>query len=367
MSAHPNHLEVALVRKIRDDGPVSFRDFMATALYDPAHGYYALGRAAIDARGGYATTGGRHRLFGRLVARWAEARWEELGRRETFRVVEFGPGTGRFASDFLAAADTTAFGPSVRYVCVEPSAGMRERQRKLFTPPDPRLSWSNTEALADAPASGVVIANELVDALPVHRVRYLGETLEEQYVGVTDGALILEWSEPSTPALAEYLGRYMGPNAQRLEQIEIEVSLDAIEWLSSASSALHDGFLLTSDFGDVAERLFGPWRPSGSIRAFEDGQFDHAVLAHPGRRDLSSSVNFTALVEGGRAFGLEPLSFEPQRSFLMNLGLADDLAALATASVGRPESQFDLAAAKALLAPEGLSDTMRVLVQRKFA
>lgn len=361
----PSALEVALLRKWLPaaGGRITFRDFMDLALYDPDAGYYGSGRARIGARGDFVTSSGLHRLFGALVARWLTARWKELDRPDPFMVYEYGPGTGRLAADILEALSGEPAGGPLRYTLVERSAAMRERQRASLEEYGDRIAWLERAPEPARARAGVVLANELVDALPVHRARVARGRIEEEYVAprATGQGLVSVWDEPSTPELERYVRRFCGDD---LEGIELEINLDALVWLREAAASIERGFLLTIDYGDLAPRLIGPWAPHGTIRAFSRGRVSGGVLERAGERDLTASVNFTALVEEGREAGLDLVTFASQRSFLVELGLLEEIVALSAALDGGRERLRDLLAAKSLLVPGGIGDATRVLVQR---
>src|SRR5881628_931084 len=164
-------LRTDIEAEIARGGPIPFARFMELCLYHPRLGYYTRGLGGGGGRD-YLTSSGIHRAFGLLLARQAEEMWMRAEKPDPFLFVEFGPGEGYFACDFLSAASASSFGRSLRYMLVETSPILTARQRALlegrFTIP---LSWTSQEALVEhGRFTGCLFANEVLDAFPVHRV-----------------------------------------------------------------------------------------------------------------------------------------------------------------------------------------------------
>lgn len=340
---------------------VTIRDLMDAALYDPAEGYYGSGRARFGARGDFSTSSTIHPVFGEVVAAWIVERWEALGRPGAFSIVEVGPGDGSLAASILESIRTAGpaeFAPE--YVLVERSRALAARQRETLDSERGRVSWTGLERLATEPVTGVLISNELVDALPVHRARIVDGRIEEQFAVCDGRRWTLAWDAPSSAAIAPYVARFAANWLEIGSSPEIEIGLDAVAWMGAAASCLDRGAILTIDYGDVADRLYTSERPGGTLRAFRDHSLAPDPLDHLGRLDLTASVNFSALMAAGRDHGLETVSFEPQRAFLDRYGLIDRVARRAPSA-----SLAERLAMKTLVAPGGLGDRIQVLVQSK--
>src|SRR5581483_3720715 len=210
-------------------------------------------------------------------------------------------------------------------VVVEQSPAMRGRQRERLADFAGRVEWRTLEEIEREPVTAIFFSNELIDALPVHRLRWKSTGIEEQFVRVEGERLALAWLSPSRPELTRYLERF----AVTLKEAQIvEVNLDALAWLAQVSRAMRQGFLVTIDYGDLAAHLYAPDRAGGTLRAFYRHQLIDSPLARIGEQDLTASVNFTALIEHGRDCGLETVSYERQAAFLLRHGLIERLAAL---------------------------------------
>jgi SAM-dependent MidA family methyltransferase len=317
-----------ILAEIRTDGPMTFSRFMDLALYDPEAGYYT--RFDADAsgpgrRGDFMTAPESHPIFGMAIARHLEAVWEALGRPEPFVVREHGAGTGHLAVGLLGGLRMwrSPLEGVIRYQANDASPdrldSLRVRLDKLdlhaaLEPADERL------------APGVVLANELLDALPVHRVEGGADgTLLERYVDVAvDGGLREVTDPPSTPAL----GARLAAEGIRLEPGQVaEVCLALDDWIARAAAPLERGELLLIDYGYPAADLYDPARGS-TLRAYHR----HRVHADPfvgiGRQDLTAHVDLTAVESAATTAGLEPIGRTPQARFLAELGAGDLLVAL---------------------------------------
>ena len=354
-----------LIGQIRRDGPMTFRDFMQAALYDAESGYYQTGRLKIGAAGDYATASNVHAAFGATLARAFAQLWREAFDGQPLLLVEMGAGTGRLAADVLAALrdEEAALFRDAHYIIVEQSPAMLTHQREQLMGFGERVRWRTLEEIERDPITAIFFSNELLDALPVHRVRRQVGGIQEQFVVVEGERLALCWDTPTAPALARYVERLGLP--LRDHQV-IEVNLDALTWLAQVARAIRSGFLLTIDYGDEAALLHAPDRAGGTLRSFYRHRLIDSPLARVGEQDITSSVNFTALIEGGRERGFETLSYERQTTFLLRHGLIERVAAMHKADETLEDMKARLAV-KNLFVPGGASDNFRVLIQRKAA
>jgi SAM-dependent MidA family methyltransferase len=365
MSAKRTPLERQLVERIGRDGPLTFRDFMQLALYDSEFGYYNTERLKIGPAGDYYTSSNLHPAFGATLARAFANLWRTAFAGEPLALVEVGAGTGQLAADLLTALsdEQPALFCDVRYVIIEASPAMRARQQERLMAFGERVRWHTLEEIERRPITAICFANELVDALPVHRLRWQAEGIREQFVRLEGEHLALDWQAPSRPELARYVERLNLP--LRENQI-LEVNLDAMAWLAQLSRAIQRGFLVTIDYGDVAAHLYAPDRPQGTLRSFYRHRLIDSPLARIGEQDITASVNFTALIEQGRDCGFETVSYERQTAFLLRHGLIERIAATHKADETLGDVKARLAI-KNLFVPGGVSDNFRVLIQKKVA
>lgn len=351
---------VTLLREHLQSGArLTFAEFMRLALYHPEHGYYAAAGPQVGPEGDFLTAPETHPAFGALVCRRLHRAWEALGAPERFDLVEAGAGTGALAAQILgyAGARFPEFARTIRYTLVETSRSMRARQEARLAHLDARVRWlESLETLAPGSVRGCIFSNELLDALPVHRVQMTAQGLREVYVGLCGETFVDRLDESSTPALAAY---FAAVGVAPPEGCQAEVGLDALAWYRQAASRLGRGFLLTLDYGAAAADLYCRARPRGTLLCY----FRHTVNEEPYRRigtqDMTAHVDFTALRQAGEEAGLDTREECSQEQWLRDLGIGDWAASRERWPEGQPLSREALAA---LVDPEALG-RLRVLVQ----
>jgi len=350
-------LKNAIVEKIGRDGPMSFHDFMETVLYHPTLGYYSGDRVQIGREGDYLTSPEVSPLFGAMVGRQLLEMWELMGRPATFDAVEAGAGNGTLARDILGWARRTApdFAKAVRYAVIEVSQSLVRRQTQSL---EAEGLAGEVRWLREPPSGvrGCVFANELLDAMPVHRVRVRDGRLSEIHV-TWDGERFGETEMAADGRLAEYFERLsLLPGDESLA----EVNSGAPLWTNSAATGIERGFLLLFDYGYEAEELYAPWRKDGTLMCFYRHNPSTDPYTRIGRQDMTSHVDFTTIRRTGEEAGLTTLGLLSQSEFLANLGIGD---ALATPDGGEIEEYFARRrAVMELLDPGGLG-RIKALVQ----
>lgn len=312
-----------LVAEIRAEidasGRMTFARFMELALTHPRYGYYTATDAAPGFSGDFLTAPETHSMFGALLARQIAECWERLGRPTPFVVREFGAGTATLALTVLVglrdeSPDTLA---AVRY--------------ELSDVNDARLTEGLAHAEAtgfggmvaratDEPVVGVLLANELLDALPVHRLVVCGDELREAYVVWRDGWFAEETGELSDPRLAEPLAGLPLIDGQRLE-----VSLAAAQWAETACRTLERGYAILIDYGyEAAERYDPVERRDGLLRTY----WQHIAGDNPydrvGLQDITAHVDFSAVQRAAERAECDILGLTTQAHFVAGLG-ADEL------------------------------------------
>lgn len=305
------------------EGPITFREFMAAALYHPQHGYYSTSAGAMTRGGDYVTSPEVHPVFGALVARQLREMWEALGRPARFDVVEMGAGTGALARDVVRspAAREPGFAAALRYRIVERSAALARAQREALAGTD--VEW--LEALP-AGITGCLLSNELVDAFPVHRVVREGGELREVYVTWANG----RFGDVPGPLSDEALGAYFAElGLLPGEGCYAEVNLDAVRWMRDVAAAIDRGYALTFDYGYEAAELYAPWRRDGTLLCFYRQSAGSDPYQRVGRQDMTASVDFTTLRRTGEAAGLRTIALTDQAAFLTRLGIGEGVAAAA--------------------------------------
>ncbi|HYL40229.1 MAG TPA: SAM-dependent methyltransferase, partial [Candidatus Binatus sp.] len=330
--------DTRLVAHIRDEigarGPMTFARFMELALYDPDAGYYATGAGGPGRAGDFLTAPEAHPIFGWAIARRLEQAWDQLSRPDPFVVREHGSGAGGLAVGILGGL-RRAGSPlldAIRYQPIDISAAARAAFSAAVeaagvaahvVPPDDRLG------------PGAVIANELLDALPVHLVEGgPSGNLLERFVGIGPaGGLAAIAAPPSTPALAARLAAE-GIALQPGQRAEVCLEIDT--WLAAAVAPLERGLVIVVDYGQPADQLYAPGRGS-TLRAYHRHRVHDDPLVAIGRQDLTAHVDLTALERAGAAAGLAVLRRTTQAEYLADLGLGELLVGLQSG----PDASFE--------------------------
>ena len=339
-------------------GALPFDQFMRTALYEPGLGYYVGGRERLGRGGDFVTAPELTPFFGYTVAGQVV---DILARTGGGDVVEAGAGSGVLAAQLLAELERLGNLPE-RYRILEVSPDLADRQRRTLERTLPHL-MERVEWLEDFPAepwNGVVVANELLDSLPVHRVRITEEGLKELYVA-PDEAGGFQWQEGplSDPLIADGLGDLEGLPVG----METEVNLEAPAWVAQAAQNLERGALLLIDYGHPAAELYSPGRVRGTLMCHFRHRAHDDPFYLPGVQDITAHVDFSAVAEAAEGAGLEVGGFAAQAQFLVNLGLTHRVEEYLGAGGVSDEEQLQLATAlKQLTLPQGMGESFKALL-----
>ncbi|MDO8484815.1 MAG: SAM-dependent methyltransferase [Candidatus Limnocylindrales bacterium] len=321
----------ALVARIEDEigraGPIAFARFMELALYDPAGGYYRAAAARPGHDGDFLTAPETHPIFGAALARGLEEVWEHLGRPDPFVLREYGAGTGTLALAILERLELDGSGLArvIRYdpIEVEP--------RRLQTLAERLGALGRSDFMFDPGSSGqtivgAILGNEVLDALPTHRVVVRDGRLLEILVGSRDGRFTDVEAAPTTPALA---ARLADEGIALADGQRAEICLDLEPWIAHAATGMERGLLLLIDYGYPAPELYDPVRRrDGTLRAYLRQRVHDDPYRHIGRQDLTAHVDVTAVERAAAAAGLVHLGTTTQAEFLVGLGTQELLQAI---------------------------------------
>ena len=328
---------------LRERGTATFRDFMELALYDPRHGYYGAGRAGLGRGGDYYTSVSVGPMFGALLGAQFREMWDRLGRPGEFAIVEQGANDGAFAADVLAwtQAQAPEFFEALRYRIAEPLAILRGRQGERLAEFAGKVAWSEQVERF----TGVHFSNELIDAFPVHRVRFAkGEWRE---LCVTPD---LEWTEAEIEN-GDLRERLAG--LPKIERYTTEIHLDALRWAADLASKLERGWVLAIDYGYPWDLYYTPERSDGTLQSYAGHRRGADPLANPGECDLTAHVEFTSLTRAFLTGGLELAGFTDQHHFLTGI--------VSAAFADGALDPRQLRALKTLLHPELMGTSFKVL------
>lgn len=321
-------IQEKIARKIEQDGPICFGEFMAEALYCPNLGYYEVGTNNIGASGDFYTSVSTGALFGSLLAfqirEWQANLKDRHVSRRTFRIVEAGAHDGRLAKDILSWFEkhSPEVLEEIEYWIVEPSESRRGIQEATLSGVAGRVRWARSIVELQG-VCGVIISNELLDALPVHAVAWDADAKQwlERRVGLIDGRF--GWVTGPACGSVTADGRLSavleGSTGVLPNGFCTEIHLDAERWWKEAAGALEAGWLLTFDYGLCREEFFLAHRAGGTLRGYSKHRHAADVLANPGSQDITSHVNFTGIEEAGIGAGLRTRYFGTQASFLVSV------------------------------------------------
>ena len=341
---------------------------MELALYDPEHGYYARADRRSGRGGDFFTSVDVGPIFGELL--WTQ--FEEMAglvanavtpeaRRNWFDLVEAGAGSGRLARDVLDAAQLLhpKRYAAIQLHLVERSPSARAAQAEVLGPHAGKVATS----AADLPrgVTGIIYANELLDALPTHLVSMGTKGLRELYVDAVGDQLVEREGSPSTPALREYF-EHLGTSLQ--PGWRAEVCLAAADLISRLATSLTCGFVILIDYGHPARELYSASHAHGTLRTFHRHMSDTAPtgslpwLEGPGEQDITAHVDLTTVSRAAQTAGLDLLGALDQTYFLLGLGTRGGLGAAGT----HLDAVKRRLATKTLLLPGGLGSTHKVLI-----
>ena len=290
---------------------------MELALYHPDRGYYARGSGRIGPRGDFYTASDVGTAFGECIARQLAEMDRLLGSPDPFGVVEFGAGRGLLVRDLLDAVPSVAPELAGRLHCllVDRSPAMREEARR-------RVPEASVLAPEERPVTdkGCVIAVELFDALPVHRVRRRGNDLVEVYVDLDPDLNLVECEGEADPEVLAIARRY---GAAPRDGDEAEVSPESLALLDLLQVGLRSGFIVVVDYGRSAAELYVEPHRRGTLLAYHRHRASEDYLLRVGEQDLTAHVNFSALEDRARGSGLEVLGRTTQDRFLIANGIIE--------------------------------------------
>jgi SAM-dependent MidA family methyltransferase len=349
----------ALVAKIRGEieragGWIDFARYMELALYEPGLGYYSAGSQKIGPAGDFVTAPELSRSFGRAVALTLDAELAALGSND---VIELGAGSGALAVQLL---DTFAkLGRPVRYWILEPSADLRQRQQRALEPFAGNVAW--LERLPEEMSvEAVVVANEVLDSLPVSRFRV--EHGELKALGVVADEKTFRWAPVRAEAALTEAVRTIERALQRAlpDGFSSEVCLTLPSWFAALAAVLKRGSLLFTDYGLVRSDYFHEQRAAGTLVCHYRHRAHEDPFLYPGLQDITAWVDFSACADAASAAGFDVAGFTTQGQYLLSL-----LAALPPELAVDLKSPREQSAMKTLILPGEMGERFKVLLLRK--
>ena len=355
--AHSNALLSSIQALIEKEGGwVNFAQLMDAALYAPGLGYYSGGAKKFGFEGDFVTASEISPLFSQTIARQVKQVLSALkAKSKQTDILELGAGTGCFARDLLLEMAKLEQLPT-RYMILEVSAHLREVQQSTLKAALPKELLSRVVWLDALPGyfDGLIFANEVLDALPVHIVKKTADGLAE--IGVVSEVAGLAWQEK--PALSSALKGFVA-EIDLMDGYTTEVCLAASGLVASLAGILQSGMLLMIDYGFSRDEYYHPQRNQGTLMCHYRHRAHGDPLVYLGLQDITAHVDFTRVAEAGVANGLELIGFVTQAQFLINAGITELLA-----SIPAEDSANYLplvASAQKLLSPAEMGDLFKVI------
>jgi SAM-dependent MidA family methyltransferase len=359
---HSDRLLAVIQQQItQSGGKISFADYMQLCLYHPGLGYYSAGSQKLGPLGDFTTAPEISPLFSQTLARQLQDVNQQL---TSFDLLEFGAGSGKMAIDILLQLEKDQALPSHYYI-IEASADLQYRQREQIRYIIPHLenkvSWLTT---LPTDFIGIILANEVCDAMPFHRLHF--ENGQPNECSVEEGDRGLQWTQQPV------LNSELSSRSHLIHQINggddyfAEVNLAAEAWLASLAACLQQGALFIIDYGHCRDSYYHPQRQQGTMMCYYQHQGHDNPLILPGLQDITSHVDFTALAEMALASGLDVEGFQSQADFLLAGGITELVQSNEEGiDIGAFDDLQQKTALKRLTLPSEMGETFKVLTLGK--
>lgn len=308
---------------LENNGSIGFEQYMQMALYEPALGYYSAGSSKFGEQGDFITAPELSSIFSRCLAKQCQQVLSEIS---SGCILELGPGTGVMAIDILRELERNNVLPSIYYM-LEPSADLRQRQQQRVKNEIPhleeRIIW--LEHLPEKMIEGVILANEVIDAMPVKRIVFDHE-IEEYAVtceSESSGQTRFQWVKKEFDQKSmNFVQELLDTLKETLPKPYItEINFYLKPWLNSLNDILDKGLILISDYGYPRQEFFHPQRYAGTLICHYRHHAHDDPFLYPGLQDITASVDFTAVAEAAVDIGLHVSGFTTQAHFLIACGL----------------------------------------------
>jgi SAM-dependent MidA family methyltransferase len=346
---------------------IPFKDYMDLCLYHEPLGYYRSDRLKIGREGDFYTSSSIGSVMGEMLASYIRKECAaNYSSTERIQIVEWGGGSGRLAQhllDELKNEEITLYQRAV-YIMIESSGYHRELQRETLHAHANKIEHVTESAwLARASRDGVfVLANELLDAFPIHRVRRFHDSLQESYVAWMDDSagfqeqwITLQDDHP--------LHTYLQHTDLQEGQVA-EINVHAMEWIARIAAGIGDGRLIIIDYGDRAEELYAPHRMQGTLMCYRQHQAYDNPFIYAGEQDLTAHVDFSACIQTALTAGFTGFSLQTQCKFLVEQGILDKLQNHFDPNPFSEEAKKNRAIRQILLSDQ-MSELFKVLILTK--
>lgn len=351
---HSQKLSALIKQEISQNKRIPFSRFMELALYAQGLGYYSAGSTKLGESGDFITAPEISPLFSRCIAKQCEQVLSEL---DSKNILEFGAGSGKMAADILLELERDNCLPKQYYI-LETSAELRQQQQNTLQTRAahlaPLVHWLDT--LPEQGFTGVILANELLDAMPAHKFRISANAAEEIYVTTDNDRFVFQGGEPGNDLLKmriTELGKTLPEN------YESEINLAAEAWTRSMGDYLEKGLVLIIDYGYPQHEFYHHDRSSGTLMCYYRHHTHPDPLILPGLQDITTHVDFTAIARSADEANLNVAGYTTQAYFLLGCGL-ESIASME--NINNTQQQIELSQQiRKLTSPSEMGEQFKVL------
>jgi SAM-dependent MidA family methyltransferase len=307
----------------KSNRPLTFAEFMEFALYHPSYGYYNASTFDLGKQGDFTTAPEISPLFAKCLAKQCVQIFAALAEKN---LLELGAGTGRLAMDLLLELKAQACLP-LHYYIYEISVVLREKQKTFLQANLPTDLYKSIVWLDTLPTqfSGIILANEVLDAIPTHCFRIEREEVQERGVTWRDNQFAWQATAPTNIDLLKSVSALQKTYALP-DGYESEINLNLVNYLSALANMLTKGVMLFIDYGYGQKEYYFPARSHGTLTCFYQHRHHDNPLWWPGLQDITTHVDFTRVIEIAHQAGCDLLGYTTQAAFLLALGLMTDAA-----------------------------------------
>jgi len=350
---------------IRDKGPITFAEFMELALYDPGYGYYSSGNVNIGKEGDFYTSPHVHKAFGSAICNFIIKSFD-LMNEDNLSIIELGAGKGILALDILNHLKTNnpkQYARTTYYIVEQSNYSKNISKQTLSNHTEKVKRLSSLGELYKEDIIGVVISNELLDALPFHRLKFASGKFNEIFVTLEDDDLVEKTDKPSVPELEKYFN-WIDMDFREDQEFEVNLRIEKI--LKEIDRVLQKGFVITIDYGYLNSELFSAQRMKGTYKCIHRHSINETPYINIGEQDITAHVDFSNLIRAGGSFNINKVKYTTQGQFLIDWGILDLISGdLEENDKLKNSSVKEIQAIKNLFLPELMGDKFKVLIQEK--
>ena len=339
---------------IQNNGPITFAKFMDSALYDREYGYYTRHSNKFGKSGDFYTSPTVHRAFGEVISNLI-VKFFELIDKKDITVIELGSGNGYMALDILNTLkrNNEKLYCNLNCICVDSSSSNLKKSKDLLTDHKEKVKWHRDISELQGKFTAIVLSNEFFDALPFHRIKFKDNKPQEIYVSVNQNGFIELLDDLSNSEIQEVIDNLQISLAQD-QQIEINTNYKQV--FNQISEILEKGMVLSFDYGYLQKELYSPKRFEGTYRCFHNHKLSVNPYQNIGEQDITSSVDFSSLINCGQQAMLNTIKYTTQGQFLVDWGILDII---------EKASEKERVTIKNLFLPGSMGDMFKVLIQEK--